>query len=346
MATIRDVANLAGVSTATVSHVLNDTRSVSDELRERVLTAMADLSYRPSAVARSLRVSETLTIGLIVPDVEIPFYARVARCMESAANAARYSIILCNSRWSLDNELRYLDDLMARRVDGLICISLLMTQSHIEPVLRRNTPVVWFEQPRVGSHFDAVITDNFAGAYAATAHLISMGHRRIGCIEGLAQAQLTTDRLAGYREALADHGLAFDETLVAIGDYTPATGWAGAQSLLDLAEPPTAIFAFNDLMALGVMQAINERGLRIPNQVAVVGFDGIALTEHTSPPLTTVEQPVWQMCEAAMKLLLDRINGTTSPQVRTLTIAPRLVVRASTVGTAARPGIATSLSAD
>lgn len=337
MATIRDVAQLAGVSTATVSHVLNNTRSVSEAAKDRVFAAMEQLNYHPNAVARSLRVSETLTIGLIVPDVEIPFFARVARCIEAAANEVGYNVILCNSGWSLAQELRYLDNLLARRVDGLICISLSMTSEHVAPLLKRHTPVVWFEQTRSGRGFDAVVIDNMKGAYQATTHLIEQGHRRIGCILGLPNSQLTIDRLAGYRRALKDAGVPFDKTLLRQGDYTAPTGLAAAHQLLELPEPPTAIFAYNDLMALGAIQAINERGLRVPDNVAMIGFDGIALTEHTCPPLSTVEQPIPEMSRLALTMLLDRINDRAPSESRTVVVEPRLICRASTLGYA--PGL-------
>jgi LacI family transcriptional regulator len=332
VATIRDVAQLAGVSTASVSHVLNDTRAVSDDLRERVRAAMEQLSYRPNAVARSLRLSETLTIGLIVPDVEIPFFARYAHFIEAAASDIDYNVILCNSNWSLDHELRYLDHLAARRVDGLICISLSMTAEHMAPLLRRNAPVIWLEETRPGHEFDAVVIDNFKGAYDATSHLIKLGHRRIGCITGRAKTQLIIDRVAGYIQALDEHRLAHDEQLRQPGDYSAPSGYRVANKLLDLPVPPTAIFAFNDMMALGAMRAINERGLRVPADVAVIGFDGIALTEHTYPPLSTVEQPIPEMSERALKMLIERINGTAPPDSRTIMVEPRLIIRQSTIG--------------
>ncbi len=340
MATIRDVAQLAGVSTATVSHVLNETRTVSEDLRERVLAAMETLNYRPNAVARSLRVSETLTLGLIVPDVELPFFARMARCIEAAASEVGYNVILCNSNWSLKQELRYLDHLLARRVDGLVCISVSLTAEHVEPILRRNAPVVWLEDTRLGQRFDSVIVNNFRGAYDATVHLIEQGHRRIGCISGPIRSKLRIDRLAGYSKALADYGLAHDEQLIHEGDYTPPSGVRLSRVLLDLPDPPTAIFAFNDMMALGVMQTLNERGLHIPHDIAVIGFDGIALTEHTCPPLSTVEQPIAYMSQLAITMLVDRINGQGPPESRTVVVEPRLIVRESTVGARAHTLVA------
>jgi LacI family transcriptional regulator len=332
MATIRDVAALADVSTATVSHVLNDTRPVSQALRDRVLVAMARLSYQPDAVARSLRCRETLTIGLFVPSLEIPFYAWVAGSIETAAHNAGYNVILCNSGWSLQRELSAIDELLARRVDGLVCISLGVRAEHIRPVLKRGTPMVWFERSLPGTDLDAVFVNNFKGAYDATQHLIELGHRRIGCITGLVNSQLSNERVDGYRKALADAGISFDPALLQRGDYMPPSGRLGAEVLLAQSDPPTAIFAFNDLMAMGALQAFTRLGRRIPDDVALIGFDGVALAEHTCPPLSTIEQPIPAMAATAIKLLLDRINDDAPPQGRVVTAEPRLIVRASTVG--------------
>lgn len=332
MATIRDVAQLAGVSTATVSHVLNNTRSVSEASRDRVLAAMEQLNYHPNAVARSLRISTTLTIGLIVPDVNIPFFAWVASSIEEAARDAGYSVILCNSEWSLKHEYQYLDNLRARRVDGLICISMMLTSEDMLPLVKRHMPVVWFEQARSDGLSDAVVIDNVQGAYLATTHLLTLGHRRIGCIPGRSESQLTVDRMQGYQRAINEYGIAFDQSLVYTGDYTSSAGLYGAQYLLELPTPPTAIFAFNDMMAFGALQAASQRNLRIPADLALIGFDGIAMTEYTSPPLTTVQQPVPKMSRIAIEMLLDRIHDRAPHEFRTVTVEPTLICRASTLG--------------
>jgi LacI family transcriptional regulator, galactose operon repressor len=332
VATIRDVATLARVSTATVSHVLNETRPVSEVLRDRVQIAMKQLSYQPDAVARSLRCRETLTLGLFVPSLEIPFYAWIADSIEAAAHTAGYNIILCSAGWSLARELAAIDELMARRVDGMVCISIAARAEHVWPVLRRGTPVVWLERTMPGIELDAVFVDNFKGAYDATRHLIELGHKQIGCIMGLVDSQLSDERVVGYRQALADGGLPFEPGLLQRGDYMPPSGYAGAEALLARPNRPTAIFAFNDLMAMGALQAIHRLGLRVPDDIAVIGFDGVPLAEHTSPPLSTIEQPVPAMSENVIKLLLDRINDDAPKQGRTVVVEPRLIVRASTVG--------------
>lgn len=293
---------------------------------------MKELSYRPDAVARSLRCRETRTIGMFVPSLEIPFYAWIAGSIESAAHAAGYNVILCTSGWSLQRELSAIDDLLARRVDGMVCISLEVRAEHIRPVLKRGTPVVWFERTMPRIDLDAVFVDNAKGGYDATRHLIELGHRRVGCITGLANSQLSDDRVAGYRAALADAGIGFDPRLLQRGDYMPPSGWRGAEALLAQPDPPTAIFAFNDLMAMGALQALSRLGRRIPDDVAVIGFDGVALAEFTCPPLSTIEQPIPAMATSAIQLLLDRIDGAVPPHGRNVVVEPRLIERASTVG--------------
>jgi LacI family transcriptional regulator len=338
VATIRTVADLAGVSTATVSHVINDTRAVSAPLTARVLDAMEQLHYHPDVVARSLRRRETLTLGLLVPSVEIPFFAVVAREVEAAASDLGYSVILCNSGWSLDRERQYINNLLARRVDGLLCISMDMTAQHIAPLLRRNTPVVLFDEGTMpGIELDAVEIDNFQGAYDATIHLLGLGHRRIGCVAGIGNSPLNDARIHGYQQALDQAGVAFDPQFLVEGDYSAQSGLAHGRTLLDSPAPPTAVFAFNDLMAMGVMQAAHERGLHIPTDLAVIGFDGLPLTAFTSPPLSTVEQPVAAMSVAAIGMLLDHIRGTAPIEPRVETFQATLVARASTVGYA--PGV-------
>jgi DNA-binding LacI/PurR family transcriptional regulator len=206
-----------------------------------------------------------------------------------------------------------------------------MSAEHIAPVLRRRTPVVIFERTMPGVEVDAVEIDNVQGAFDATAHLLDLGHRRVGCITGLPNSNLNEERIHGYRQALTERGIPFDPSLLRMGDYTAAAGVRESLALLRLPQPPSAIFAFNDLMAMGVMQAVQERGLRIPADVAVIGFDGLAITEHCYPPLSTVEQPVAEMSAAAIALLLDRIKGGAAP-ARVQTFVAKLVTRTSTVG--------------
>ena len=230
MATIRTVADLAGVSTATVSHVINETRVVSAPLTARVHDAMEQLHYHPDVVARSLRRRETLTLGLLVPSVEIPFFAVVAQEVEGAANNLGYSVILCNSGWSLDRERQYITNLLARRVDGLLCISMDMTAEHIAPLLRRNTPVVLFDEGTMpGIELDAVEIDNFQGAYDATVHLLDLGHRRIGCITGIGNSPLNDARIAAIGRRSTRPASRSTPSCCTKGTTPPARAWRTAE---------------------------------------------------------------------------------------------------------------------
>lgn len=331
MASIRDVAQRANVSTATVSHVINGTRYVSPELTERVQVVMEELRYRPDAVARSLRRQETLTIGLLVPSVEIPFFASVVYSVERAAAQNGYNIILCNSEWQQAEEKIQLQDLISRRVDGLICISAGMDAAQIAPVIEADTPVVTFERPMLDTGLDAVGIDNLKGGYIATKHLIELGHRRIAAITGLTISTLSDDRLQGYRSALTEAGLPMEPSMVFYGNYQPQTGRPAVEHFLSLPEKPTAVFAFNDMMALGVLQKLSELNLQVPGDMAVVGFDGIRSSQYMSPALTTVRQPIEEMGQLAVELLLNRIHGKGTVQAQYIKLEPELIVRASTV---------------
>lgn len=338
MATMRDVAERAAVSMATVSHVINGTRYVSPTLTTRVRSAMEALSYRPDAVARSLRRRETLTVGLLLPSTEIPFFASVARHIEHAAFSSGYSVILSNSDWRLEREMDQLANLIARRVDGLVCISAEMTAERIAPVIEEGIPVVTFERQIAGVALDAVGIDNVAAASAATRHLLSLGHRRIALIKGIPNSTISRERVVGFRKALTAAGVEVDESLIVQGNFRAASGRAAAARLMALRKPPTAIFALNDLMAMGALQCLHEQKIRVPEQVAVVGFDGIPLSAYVSPPLTTVIQPLAEMGRAAINLLLERIRGEGSDGARALKLEARLAIRGSTVAAAAQEG--------
>jgi LacI family transcriptional regulator len=268
---------------------------------------------------------------LVVPSTEIPFFAAVAYHIERAAHLKGYNVILCNSEWELWRELDHLHDLLARRVDGLVCISAEITADQIEPILEAETPVVMFERQVSGLGLDAVGIDNYCGGYAGTRHLLDIGHCRIAFVEGLPASSVSGERLQGCRHALEEAGLSLDRTLLFRGDYRPESGRRAADAALSLDEPPTAIFAFNDLMALGVLQKLDRHRVRVPEDVAVLGFDGIPLTAYTSPALSTLQQPLAEMGVAAVELLLDRIAGEGPDEPQFIQMMPELIVRDSTV---------------
>ncbi len=329
MITMRDVAERAGVSVTTVSHVINNTRPVSDTLRHRVVTAMQDLGYQPNTLARSLRRGKTHTIGVIVPDHSNPFFAEVARGIEDTSFEHGYSVIICNSDRDLHKERLYISVLVEKQVDGILFVAAGLSADNIQPLLDRPMPLVIVDRHIPALAVDSVLADNQRGGWLATQHLIELGHRRIGCIVGPEDITSSTERVAGYRQALSDHQLPPDEGLIIRGDFQYESGYEAGERLLDLVPPPTAIFACNDLMAVGVMSRALEIGLAIPADLSVIGFDDIRPTVYANPPITTIKQPKYEMGVAATELLLARIRDSgKTPQQQVLETS--LIIRQST----------------
>jgi LacI family transcriptional regulator len=325
MTTIVEVARRARVSTSTVSHVVNRTRFVSPQSRARVEEAIRTLGYRPNALARSLRVGRTHTLGLVIPDSANPFFAEVGRAIELAAFEAGFSVILCNTENEREKEQLYLGVLAKKQVEGIVLAAADERSDPLRTLLHGRVPVVAVDRERRGLALDTVLTDNRGGGLLATRHLLALGHRRIGCVTGPARLSTTAQRLLGYRRALRDAGVPADDALVVAADFHPAAGAAALRALLALPRPPTAVFACNDLMALGVLSAAAEAGRRVPEDLAVVGYDDIELAAFAMPPLTTVAQPKAEMGRAIVKLLVDRIrDGRLPPQRAVLPVELRI----------------------
>jgi len=329
MPTIREVASRAGVSPTTVSHVINNTRFVSPEARERVLQAMQELGYRPNVLARSLRRGETYTLGLILPDSANPFFAEIARAMEDAAFRRGYNVILGNSENDLEKERLYVDVLVTKQVDGLIFVASGDRSRSLEDLVHQDLPVVVVDRQLANVEVDTVLTDNFQGGFQATRTLLELGHRRIGCITGPSHLTPSAQRVIGYRRALEAAGLGVDESLIVRGDFQPRSGYQAAQALMHTPQPPTAIFVCNDMMAIGALRALAEMGLRVPEDVSLIGFDDIELASYTTPPLTTIRQDKAAMAQTALNLLLERIVDRQIP-ARQRVIPVTLVERQST----------------
>lgn len=325
---MQDVAERAGVSVSTVSHVINGTRYVSPERTERVRAAMAELHFQPNAVARSLRRKETRTLGMSVPDNTNPFFAMLAHAVEEACYQQGYSLILTNSGGDPARELANINVLLGKQVDGLILAAVGLGSRDLEQVLRA-APVVVVDRDLPGVEGDALLVDNLGGGRQATQHLIELGHRRIGCITGPSTTTPSAERVTGYCAALAKAGIAVDEALIARGDFQFAGGYAGAQMLLALPEPPTAIFACNDLMAMGTIAAAAAKGLRVPADLSIVGFDNSTIAGYTMPALTTVAQPVADIGRLAAEMVIRRSQMPDAPQQRHI-LSTQLVVRQST----------------
>ena len=329
MATIREVAESAGVSYATVSHVINNTRLVSPETRERVLAAMDALNYRPNALARSLRQGKTHTLGLVLPDSANPFFAEISRSIEDEAFKEGYSVFLCNTELDTQRELFYVDVLSKKQVDGIVFVAAGDQADSLDFLVRRNMPVVMIDRYLPNVEVDAVLTDNQLGGYLATRHLLELGHTQIACIAGPSSITPSAERIIGYRRAVEEAGLPYDESLILRGDYHAQSGMDITHSILKMHPRPTAIFALNDLMALGALRAAAEAACSVPGDIAVVGYDDLEIARFTNPPLTTVAQPKREIGARAIQLLIERMTLKNSPRSR-LVLPPELIVRRST----------------
>jgi LacI family transcriptional regulator len=329
MTTIREVAEIAGVSYATVSHVINNTRVVSPETRQRVVDAMAELNYRPNALARSLRQGKTNTLGLVLPDSANPFFAEISRSIEDEAFNKGYSVFLCNTELDTQRELFYVDVLSKKQVDGIIFVAAGDQTDSLDFLAREGMPVVMIDRNIPNVEVDAVLPDHQLGGFLATQHLIQLGHTRIACIAGPSSITPSAERITGYRNALEQADIPYDEKLVVRGDYHSQSGMDITHAILQMEPRPTAIFALNDLMALGALRAAAEAGCSVPKDLAVVGYDDLELSQFTNPPLTTIAQPKKEIGLQAVSLLVERISQKSRPP-RRLVLPPELIVRRST----------------
>lgn len=328
---MRDVAERAGVSVTTVSHVVNNTRKVNPETKDRVEKAMLALGYHPNVVARSLRRGQTQTIGVILPDNTNPFFAEVVRGIEDSSFFQGYSIILCNSDNDLEKERLYTNVLMEKQVDGVIFVAAGLSGRNIENLAKLGVPFVLVDRRVPQIEADYVLADNQGGGFKAADHLIGLGHRAIACLAGPEGVALSSERVEGYRQALEVVGIPFDPGWVVEGDFQYQAGYTSARKLFSSQKTPTAIFACNDLMAIGVYRWAHERGLRIPGDLSIVGFDDIRLAAFTNPPLTTVKQSKHEMGSIAARLLLERMAQPDLPP-RLEILETQLIVRGSTIG--------------
>jgi DNA-binding LacI/PurR family transcriptional regulator len=330
--TIYDVARLAGVSTATVSRALNGKGQIAPATRRTIDAAVEQLGYRPNTIARSLVTRSTQTIALLLPDITNPFYAELVAGIQDQVLAEGHTMLLCTTEGDPEREERYLSLLRAKLVDGALVDGLVLPPDRIARFVREGFPIVCLDRDVDSASVPLVQVDNRLGARLASEHLLALGHRRIGHVAGAEELRISEERVAGFRQALADGGVEPDPGLVAVGSFTEEGGHRAALQLLE--QGATAVFAANDLSALGVVNALTERGLRVPDDVSVVGFDDVRLSAFTSPPLTTIHQPAREIGELATRLLLELTSGRDVPEQLHL-LEPRLVVRGSTAPPAA-----------
>ncbi|WP_432037949.1 LacI family DNA-binding transcriptional regulator [Streptomyces cucumeris] len=329
MPAIKDVAQRAGVSVATVSRVLNQHPSVRADTRERVLAAVADLGYRPNAVARSLRTDQTRALGLVISDVLNPFFTELARSVEDAARDLGYSVVIGNADERPELQDHHVRTLMDRRIDGLLVSPTDGGSPMMLDAARTGTPMVfvdrWIEDEGLAS-VPVVRTDGRDAIRDLVAHLHALGHRRLAIIAGPAATTTGRERVDAFRAALREFGLALDDGHIGQGDFQADSGRRVTARFLDLPRPPDAIFAADNLMALGAMDEIRARGLAVPGDIALAAFDDIPWFVHTDPPITAIAQPTGELGHAAVRALVDLVEGRPAESV---TLSARLVTRRS-----------------
>jgi DNA-binding LacI/PurR family transcriptional regulator len=329
MPNINDVALKANVSIATVSRVVNKAdHKVKAATREKVLAAIRELDYRPNALAKGLLMKKTMTIGIIIPDISNPYYAEIVRGVQDVADRSGYAVMLYNTDRKSDGIVRDIYHLREKAADGIIFSGGTINGYETLSILGelKDRVVV------IGRHavdFPAVLVDNMGGIVQAVDHLLGLGHAEIGFLGGPAGSTTAEDRLAGFRNALAQNRLIVDEKRIKQGDWTPQSGYLLGRELLRSRKRPTAIVSANDQMAFGLMNAARELGLKIPEDLAVVGFDNIPLSSYFDPPLTTVEIPMHEAGAEAMKMLIDLISANKFDKLKLF--ATKLLVRGSTV---------------
>jgi LacI family transcriptional regulator len=319
--TQEDVARVAGVSQALVSYVINDatTISISDETKQRIRDAVIELGYVPNSAARSLRTRKTMSIASLIPDITNPFYPALERGIQDVAESNGYDLLIFNTDGIAEKERKGIRTVRQRHVDGVI-----MTVFHLKPEdfrqLREDgTAVVVFGPNTDGwaeAGIDNLFVENTDAAYTIVNHLIGRGHRRIAMIAGVEATPPRERRVLGYKKALAEHDIPLDPILIRGGDFNETGGYQGMKELLKLDPRPTAVFAANDLMAIGAMIALHEEGLEIPGDIAVVGFDDISAASLVNPPLTTIAQFPEQLGKRAAEMLLERLRGEAPEQGR------------------------------
>jgi len=330
-----DVAKAAGVSTATVSAVLNGTATripVSEASRKKVKEAIHKLNYEVNEHARSLRTGKSFTIGVVVSDITQPFSGEMIRVIERVLSERNYNFLLSDIQNNKEREKFYLQLFLKKKVDGILFVgaSNELDDQGIQDLLKAGIPVVLTEREVAEKNVSTVLVDNIKGAFMATEHLIKLGHKKINFISGPSKNAVTIERVEGYKKAMAQKNLQCGEECVIQGGISLEDGYKAMMKILEKGEIPTAIAAFNDSLALGAMRAIKDKGLSIPRDIAVVGYDDIPMACYCDPVLTTIRQPILKMCHVASGLLLDILAGVyPRDYCRKTMLEPELIIRKS-----------------
>jgi LacI family transcriptional regulator len=328
-ANIKDVAKKAGVSTATVSCVINGTRFVREDTKNKVLASMDDLNYRPNLIARSLRSQKSKTVGLLIPDISNFYYTNVADGIERTLWKNGYHVLLSNSYEQVETEMEMIKMFNMLLLDGLIMIPALGDQSYLNKTLSGNYPVVFIERRPKGIVRDQVLLDNMKSAYDITKLFIEKGHKKIGLITGYPDISTTSDRIIGYKKALMDYNYPINESYIKMGEFTFESGYNSTKEIIEN-EHVTAVFYAGDIMAVGAMTYLKEKCIKIPDQVAIVSCNNFKWTQVTDPPLSVVEQPSYEVGQKAAEILLQRIkNPNDKEKFKEHRIPTKIIIRGS-----------------
>ncbi|BBM66549.1 LacI family transcriptional regulator [Vibrio alfacsensis] len=330
MATMKDIAKLAGVSTSTVSHVINKTRFVSEEISERVNNAAKELNYyAPSALARSLKVNRTKTFGMLVTTSTNPFFGEVVKGVERCCYQKGYSLILCNTEGDNERMRDSINTLLQKRVDGLILMCSSLEGERIEVFERYpDIPVVVMDWGPMLFASDKIQDNSLRGGYLAAKYLIDCGHKEVGCITGPLIKHQAQMRYEGYKRAVVEAGLSFNANWIVESNFECEGGYQAFKKMVERGPLPSSIFVSNDMMAMGVLNAANELGIEVPEQLSIIGYDDIHIAKYMSPSLTTIHQPKHSLGQAAVETLLRKLNEKTQ-ETQVVQLEPTLVERKS-----------------
>lgn len=331
MTTIKDVAKVAGVSISTVSRVLNNSGYFSNRTKEKVTKAVDELKFQQDMVATAMIKKQTSTLGLIIPDIKNIFYGELTGVIEKKANQYGFNVILCNTDNNLNKEAEYLNLLLRKGVDGIIFSTPEINDRNIREVMksRPDFPFVIIGSKVADVRLDEVLVDNYEGGYQAANHLLQLGHQKIGFIGGQQDSYSTMERYKGYEKALNDYGVLPDKDHFKLGEYKIHSGYTKGKEMLSMTNRPTAIFAANDAIAVGVYKAARELTISIPEELSVIGFDDSQFAEIVHPPLTTIRTPITEMGEKTVELVIQIVRKGKNFK-ETITFQPSLIEREST----------------
>jgi len=335
VATIKDVALAAGVSVATVSRVLNNTAPVNEETRKRIQNIINELHYKPSMIARGMRNQQSKVIAIMVPSYENPYHIKLFKYIEQEAKERGYRLILVGMDEGNDSEHESIMELMTRNVDGIILCTYLGNKNNIKNIihLSQTVPIIFMDNFEFDEAISSVVIDGYKGMWEVTKHLLQLGHKRIGYIDGSSGYKVANERRNGYEDCLKEHHISIETELIYYADYEISAGYEACRYFMEeCSVRPTAILAANDIMAVGAIGYLREKGYRIPEDVAVAGFDDIYLSKIIVPNLTTYRQPLDRIAEEVVRMLIDKINSPTIEEKQVM-IDGELIIRRSTDST-------------